>query len=465
MFFLKLFENIIFAGVEGSFKTSQNRGVLATNLINIWGYISLFLVGLFLLSNNVSMKTYSITFFFVAIAGFLSIYLNSKKKYNKARILTFITINVVSWNAVLLFGKSFNGYYYFFVALVFLFLLMSKVSKVVKFFSYLVVFISLPIVDFLSFKEIIPITGLHSSQFSSSLLITDSLFVSFIIATLILVEKTYFDMQEDQLLLINEDLEKIVEVRTALLLKSKLDNIKSEQIKAQFLANISHEVRIPVQGILGFTELANRKVDKVVEQSESMKISELKKLASNLKVIEKSSTRLMELLEKLFLITRDEEEAFKPINEKFDFYSVMSEVTSNLNLGNLKLSVIYDEVITKPLTCDTDETFLRQSLKCILENAVVYSLGEEIKVEVSKSKGTLFVRIENQGPGIADEDVEEIFNPFFQGSRTDRHVGGTGLGLSLCRKYIESINGTVALSNNSPEKTQFSLSFPISLKA
>ncbi len=464
-FFKNFIKKLVFTGVEGSFKTSENRGTLATNLIIIWGYFALIPLIPFLEANNISFTTYGIAMLSSACSSAFVFYFNSKKKYNIARFQTFIVICILGWNAAFVFGKSFNGIYYFFIALVYSFLLMSKLPRFFRILSYLIVFVSMPLVDYLSHSNLIPVTKLHSSDFSVMLLVIDTLFVNAIIATLLFVEKYYFDSQEDTLINMNENLEKLVEKRTALLLKSKLDNLKSDQIKAQFLANISHEVRIPVQGVMGFTDLAVQRIGKV-RKKDSVEAIDIEKISYHLDGIKKSSDRLMSLLEKLFLLTREGNEAFTPAASEFGLSTVLDEIIENLDLKANDLNLNLNSLDTENIECYTDETFLRQSLRCLLENAIQYSdKGSDINVRVKQDLDIVTMFIENTGVGVDESDMEEIFNPFFQGSRTDKSVGGTGLGLSLCRKYIESINGEVSLTDNSRNRTQFTLKFPVKLKS
>ena len=75
--------------------------------------------------------------------------------------------------------------------------------------------------------------------------------------------------------------------------------------------------------------------------------------------------------------------------------------------------------------------------------------SEEIRISVS-----------NSGPGIEEKEMEEIFEPFVQGSRTDQLVGGTGLGLSFCRKYARVLGGDVRVLDPSPQNTVFEISLP-----
>jgi signal transduction histidine kinase len=114
-----------------------------------------------------------------------------------------------------------------------------------------------------------------------------------------------------------------------------------------------------------------------------------------------------------------------------------------------------------PLDLDADG--VRTVLRNLLDNAVKYSLADSRPVEVSATRenGALVVRVVDDGPGIPEDDLPHVFEPFFRVDRSrSRKTGGYGLGLSICKRIVEAHGGTLAAANNPRRGARFTLTFP-----
>lgn len=384
-----------------------------------------------------------------------------------ARYFGLIALNLSAWQAAILFGKSFNGYYSFFIAILYSVVALARAPKPWKIAGFTLTFLALPLVDYLSHHQYIPITGLHSSKASFSLLVIDTVSMTGFIAILMFVEKFFADKHENDLKDVNSNLTHLVEKRTSLLLQSKEESIQTNIMKAQFLANISHELRIPVQGIIGFNELASKRLNKLrsVDSKDEKKQIE-SKLSKALESMEQSSKRLLDLLDRLLLLTRKGQNSFQPSPHSFFPYNLIKDTILKTQPLVKSTEIQFNGEEIKNINCMSDSVLIEQSLLNLLINAVQYSTpGSKISVLAKTVSHLIEIDITNMGQAISEAETEIIFEPFFQGSHTENRTGGTGLGLTLCRKYMEAIDGSISLAHNTQDKVTFRLSFPINFSA
>ncbi len=115
------------------------------------------------------------------------------------------------------------------------------------------------------------------------------------------------------------------------------------------------------------------------------------------------------------------------------------------------------------IVLDIDAGMIRRVLRNVLENAVKYSLPDSRPVEVSTSQsdGGVTVRVSDDGPGIPEADLENIFEPFFRVDRSrTKSTGGYGLGLSICKRIMEAHGGSISVERNPGRGTSFLLRLP-----
>lgn len=113
---------------------------------------------------------------------------------------------------------------------------------------------------------------------------------------------------------------------------------------------------------------------------------------------------------------------------------------------------------------------LRTVLRNLLENAIKYSLPDSGAVEVSiaettETAGTVVVHVTDDGPGIPEEDLASLFEPFFRVDRSrSKKSGGYGLGLSICKRILEAHGGRIAAENNSTRGAGRGARFTLTLR-
>lgn len=455
--------SLVTFGVRGSFKNSENRVTLFTNAMNIWGLISLPLFISFLESNSIGSDVYGTVYLTIFLLILFSLYSTLRSHFWVARVATLAVINLCAWEAAILFGTTFNGYMLFFIAILYAVITFASLSWPIRILTFAVSFVGLPAVDILSFNKKIPITGLNSSEFEVSLLLVDTLVISGLVAILMFVEKHYSLQYERDLVDLNNNLESLVKERTKALLKSKEENMETALVKAQFLANISHELRIPIQAILGFSELIQRRIQKAFLQKPEDVQKTLHSIQNNSEKLSEASTRMQKLLETLLEITREGGGELQARPAQYKLKEIVHEAVEQsrrMNPDPIKINIKGD----LELDMVTDKSLLQQSLVVLIDNAIKFSNKDSaIEIEVARVENCMELRVQNRGFGIDPLDEERIFDAFFQGTRTDQKTGGTGLGLTLCRKYMGLLSGQVYLKDSSQQNTIFVLRFPLEL--
>lgn len=236
--------------------------------------------------------------------------------------------------------------------------------------------------------------------------------------------------------------------------------IKLSGIKSRFLANMSHEIRTPMNGILGFITL--------IESGAYKNEEELKHFATNARI---SSESLLEIINSILDLSKIEAGKVDLENNKFNLLEVIDQSVSVLSTKIAEKNIKIVREIEKDTVVNLmgDSTKLRQVIINLLSNAVKFTQDGEIRINVrSELIGddgiNLRISIIDSGIGIPADKIENLFKPFSQidGSET-RQVGGTGLGLVICKEYINLMKGDIKVTSSEGKGSRFN--FNVMLKA
>ncbi len=241
---------------------------------------------------------------------------------------------------------------------------------------------------------------------------------------------------------------------TSELIQAKEKAEEMSKLKSAFLANMSHELRTPLVGILGFAELLN---DMVPD-------SEIKEMVET---ILESGERLHTTLNLILDLSRVEANRQEIKWTKVDFvYRVNENIRIFEGLAqkkglSLKLNTEYDKLI-----CDNDSYLLDHILSNVINNAIKYTETGYIKVDLSKEiideLEYAVIQVTDTGIGIDECRQELIFDAFRQASEGyHRMYEGTGLGLTITKKYVELLNGRIYLKSALNQGSTFTIQFPV----
>jgi two-component system sensor histidine kinase/response regulator len=218
--------------------------------------------------------------------------------------------------------------------------------------------------------------------------------------------------------------------------------LASAQAKGQFLANVSHEVRTPLNGILGLLQLIEpqalppRQTDYLEE-------------------VHKSARSLLGIVNDLLDLSKIEAGEMRLESVPFDVAAILEEITVNYaSAAQAKgIELLTDIDPRVPGEVCGDPLRLRQVLANLVNNALKFTKEGEVVVGVrlqsrSDSHVTLQLRVSDTGVGISKDRSETIFRPFAQAdASTTREYGGTGLGLPICRQLVELMGGSLQLES------------------
>jgi signal transduction histidine kinase len=217
---------------------------------------------------------------------------------------------------------------------------------------------------------------------------------------------------------------------------------------------MSHELRTPLIGILGYAEFLENE----------LKDTELFEMANIIKI---SGKRLNKTLNDILDISKIESENQKIEFMELDLVKYLNEQTDLFRIAaeEKKLSFNFETREIK-LNAYVDERLFVSIIANLLNNAIKYTAKGSITINARKEEDQAVIEIKDTGVGVEEDLQEIIFEPFRQASEGfSRKFEGSGLGLSLVKKYTDIMNGTIALQSKPGVGSTFTLRLPINKSA
>jgi len=250
-------------------------------------------------------------------------------------------------------------------------------------------------------------------------------------------------------------LERKVEERTAELKAAKEAAETANMAKSVFLANISHELRTPMNAILGYSQLMQR--DGTV-RPEHMEY---------LNTINRSGENLLALINDVLEISKIEARRITLEPATFDIHTLLYDLEAMFRVKTDAKGLRFElsGVDDLPRHVVTDENKLRQALINLLGNAVKFTEDGWISVRVAVKGAAddmrLAVEVEDTGPGIAEDEQGKAFQYFEQTSSGRRAQSGSGLGLSISREYARMMGGDIRVTSTLGKGSVFRLEIAV----
>lgn len=253
----------------------------------------------------------------------------------------------------------------------------------------------------------------------------------------------------------NQHLEERVAERTEELQRAvdKLTDIN--QLKNNFVSNISHELRTPLAHMLGYLDLL---IDKSLGPL-------TKEQDTALDVLMRSYNRLSSKIDNLiqFSLASETEMVIdrKSINLSDMLSNAVAQATPRANTGEVSVTLIS---ASKNLSVIGDEEKINWVIDQLVDNAVKFNEpGGKVEIEAQPKNGVVIVKVIDDGIGIEDNKIAELFEPFHQlDGSTTRKYGGTGLGLALVKQILDAHQSNLKVTSKIGEGSHFEFSLPAS---
>jgi signal transduction histidine kinase len=223
--------------------------------------------------------------------------------------------------------------------------------------------------------------------------------------------------------------------------------------KSEFLANMSHELRTPLNAVIGFTEvLLERYFGDLNEKQEDY-----------LKDVLSSGQHLLSLINDILDLSKVEAGRMDLELSTFDLGSVLEAglvmVKERASRKGVELTL---QVATDTGRIEADERKVKQVLFNLLTNAVKFTPeGGEITASAQRKDGGVEVAVADTGVGIAPEEQARVFEEFGQARSATGQSEGTGLGLALCKRFVELHGGTISVASEVGRGSTFTVSLPV----
>ena len=223
--------------------------------------------------------------------------------------------------------------------------------------------------------------------------------------------------------------------------------------KSEFLANMSHELRTPLNAIIGFSEVLNERM-----------FGELNdKQAEYLKDIHASGTHLLSLINDILDLSKVEAGRMELELSSFSLPAAIDSALTLVRERATRRGVSLRAAIHPAIgEMSGDERKIRQVLLNLLSNAIKFTPeGGRIEVTAAPENGAVDVSVIDTGVGIAPEDHEAVFEEFRQVGESAAKQEGTGLGLALCRKFVELHGGKIWVTSALGAGSTFTFRLPV----
>ena len=260
------------------------------------------------------------------------------------------------------------------------------------------------------------------------------------------------------------ELERRVLARTAELATARAEAESANAVKTRFMSNVSHEMRTPMQGILGFAQIGKIRVGNATPDT----------LRDYFDKIEQSGKRLQQLIESLLKLAESAWAEYSVVaEEKLRALAPAQLATQCCALMEGMAQRRQQKIVVDNLAPDAvirgDEALLHQVLEHLVGNALRYSpenstvtvrLQDKPLATGSSATKALSIQVIDDGCGIPEKELAAIFEPFYESSRTATGAGGTGLGLALCKTIVERHQGKLTAANRPQGGAVFEVILP-----
>lgn len=254
-----------------------------------------------------------------------------------------------------------------------------------------------------------------------------------------------------------EEAQKNMEEKAKLLQKA----VEYEKFRTEFFANISHELRTPINVIFSAIQLLSLNIDQM-----DMAYSHNEKLKKYMKVMKQNCNRLIKIINNLIDVSKIESGYFELKLSNNNIINVVEDITlSVVEYAKSKgISLIFDtEVEEKIMACDPD--LIERIMLNLISNALKFTdSGGQVFINIYDRQDKVIISVKDTGIGISQDKQKDIFERFVQVHEKEaRRRQGSGIGLSLVKSLVKLHNGDIRVKSKLGEGSEFIVELPVTL--
>ncbi len=241
------------------------------------------------------------------------------------------------------------------------------------------------------------------------------------------------------------------------LIEARQQAVEARQLKERFAANISHELRTPLNIIMGFSEVIHLSPEVYTEMVLPVT------LRRDISQIYQNSRYLLELVDDILDLSHIEQTEFTLQLEPTNLFRFLEEFRlSSIDLLNNHPAEFDMDYPTELPVVLIDQVRIRQVLLNLLNNARKYTSQGTIHISVEHDQQQIVFYVADTGIGVAQADLERIFDAYYQVDyKLSRGQGGAGLGLAICKKFVEAHGGIIWVNSELGQGSTFSFTLPV----
>ena len=299
--------------------------------------------------------------------------------------------------------------------------------------------------------------GMYETEFGVSLFAVASIltFVGLVLWSARVLRNT--DRERVDLLALEKEAREHAEHARSEAEAARAEAERANNSKTDFLAVMSHELRTPLTAIMGYEELLSDGITGPVTELQRQQLGR----------INASARHLLGLIDEILTFARVDIGRERVRWESLSVNHTLSDAAALVEpMASAKTLKLVVNLMAEDQSIQTDGTKLRQMLVNLLSNGIKFTEKGEVQLGCAVNEGVLEVTIRDTGVGIAAENIEYVFEPFWQAEQTaTRKSSGTGLGLSVTRKLARLLGGDVTVASRMGAGTTFLLTLPIKAPA
>ncbi len=240
---------------------------------------------------------------------------------------------------------------------------------------------------------------------------------------------------------------------------AKDEALRASSVKSDFLMKMSHELRTPLNSVLGFSQILKMKQSGALNEKQEQYVDN----------IFHSATHLLGIINDMLDLVKVESGEKLPLSiQSFHAHEAIDEAFIFINdRAAKKKIVIRKEIDPGIVVIEADKLRFKQILINLIDNAIKFSKpdGGTINIAAKKNGDMAQFSISDTGIGIQDEDIDRIFDPFYQAdSGVSRKYGGAGAGLAVTKQLVEEHGGSIWVKSKYGEGSTFSFTLPLKHK-